>query len=417
MQLNTEPSKGIGAEFAPLSEAHRDNPYQFFARARLEEPIFYAPALNMWVVTRYHDVQAVVEDNTTFSSVGTFTALSAESNPEFSKLIQQSYTFTVANMSNSNPTDHTRLRNAVGKSFSSRWVASLEPQIQQLANQLIDKFVAKNQPVEIMSQFAYPLPCQVISRMLGIADRDFEQVNQWTDSLTALMFQVQSNEEQIKCARSLLDYERYLLGLFEQKRAQPQDDLISNILKAIDSGEANMSVPELVSMVSANLIIGGYETTAKGLGNIFKLLLSERQHWQQLVNEPNLIPKAIEECLRLDTAVLGFFRTTTTDAHLGGATIPKGSVVYVLFSSANHDESLFPKPTEYSLERENIATHLAFSRGTHFCMGAALARLELKVALELLISRLPSLRLAPGQELHYIPGLVLHGLDHLLLEW
>jgi cytochrome P450 len=349
MQLNTEPSKGIGAEFAPLSEAHRDNPYQFFARARLEEPIFYAPALNMWVVTRYHDVQAVVEDNTTFSSVGTFTALSAESNPEFSKLIQQSYTFTVANMSNSNPTDHTRLRNAVGKSFSSRWVASLEPQIQQLANQLIDKFVAKNQPVEIMSQFAYPLPCQVISRMLGIADRDFEQVNQWTDSLTALMFQVQSNEEQIKCARSLLDYERYLLGVFEQKRAQPQDDLISNILKAIDSGEANMSVPELVSMVSANLIIGGYETTAKGLGNIFK--------------------------------------------------------------------SLFPKPTEYSLERENIATHLAFSRGTHFCMGAALARLELKVALELLISRLPSLRLAPGQELHYIPGLVLHGLDHLLLEW
>lgn len=417
MQLNTEPTKGIGAEFAPLSEAHCDNPYQFFARARLEEPIFYAPALNMWVVTRYHDVQAVLDDSTTFSSVGRLTVLSAESDPELSKLIKQSYTFTVANMGNCDPPDQTRLRNAVGKSFSSRWVASLEPQIQQLANQLIDKFVAKNQPVEIISQFAYPLPCQVISRMIGIPDRDFEQVNQWASALNALVFQVQSNEEQIKCARSLLDYERYLLALFEQKRAQPQDDLISNILKAIDSGEDNMSVPELVSMVGFNLIVGGYQTSAKALSNILKLLLSERQNWQQLVNEPNLIPQAIEECLRLDTIGLGFFRISTTDAHLGAATIPKGSVVYILFSSANHDESQFPNPTEYNLERKNLATHLAFSRGTHFCLGAPLARLELKVALELLISRLPGLRLAPGQELRYIPGLVLHGLDHLLLEW
>jgi cytochrome P450 len=202
----------------------------------------------------------------------------------------------------------------------------------------------------------------------------------------------------------------------EQRRISPQHDFPSDLLQAVEEEQVQLNDAEILGLF-LSLISAGVETTTAAIGMAVYHLLKERNFWEAIQQEPALIPRMVEEILRLDGPSLGLFRLTTEEVVLNGVMIPKDAMLYLMFGSANHDETIFAQGDTFDPYRENLNRHLAFSYGMHFCVGAPLARLELRVALEELSQRLPSLRLVPGQPLSYVPSLSVRGPLRLLVEW
>jgi cytochrome P450 len=344
--------------------------------------------------------------------------MSANVSPECQALLQTSPTFSsaVAKLGSTDPPEHTRLRSVVSKTFSARRIASLAPRIRQIGEELIDQFTPGG-PVDLMEQFAFRFPPSVIFDLLGIPRHDMDQIKRWCDSLAEFAGSIVPPEREMACINDVLALDQYVADLFEQYRRHPQDNLTSDFLAVVDSGEVRITEPELVSLVSFSLILGGIETTASAIGNAVQRLLTQRQQWQTLCAQPELIPQAVEETLRLYSSFLGTLRITTEDVEMRGVTIPKGAAVFLAYASANHDETYFADPETFNLHRDNLGEMLTFGRGPHYCLGAPLGRLEVQIALELLTAQFPSLRLVAGQSLSYIPSALLRGLTHLLVEW
>jgi len=285
--------------------------------------------------------------------------------------------------------------------------------IRHRASALIGQFPSDG-PVDLVEQFAYPLPLQVILDLLGVPYEDQPAIKQGAEAVAACMLSVLPPQKQMKTVHRVLAFERYLTDLIAKRRAEPRDDLISMLVQSMDSGQAQLSQPELVSTLSINLFLAGHETTVIAISNSLYFLLSNREHWQALIDNPSLIPHAAEELLRLDPVVLGFFRTTTEPVEVRDVTIPEGSGVMLLYASANRDAERFPQPDDYDPHRPNLNDHVAFGYGMHFCLGAYLARMELRVVLELLTTQLPGLRLVRDQEITHSTNFTLRSLDHLL---
>jgi cytochrome P450 len=408
------PASSIADDFNPLSAAQIANPYPFFARARKEEPIFFSSLANAWVVTRYDDVQAILKDYTRFSSVRA-AATAVRYTPETIKVLMATINPAVPTLGNIDPPAHTRIRSCVSEVFTPKGVARLEPRIRAFADQLIDQFI-KDGEMEILQQFAYPYPARIILSLIGIPEAVIEQARVWARDFFELFFSNLPPEQQTECARSVVALQQYLRTLIEQSRRNPQDDLASDLVKAIDAGQAELSDEELVQIFCA-LVIAGFETSASLLTSCLYYLLSTPQHWQAIVHNPTLIPAAIEETLRLAGPALGFFRVATQDVTIGEVTLPKGSRILVSVGSANHDEAYFQDPEIFNPHRENLGPHLAFGYGIHFCLGAHLARLDVRIALEQFSQRLPNLRLKPEQEISYVSNIAKRCLKHLYIQW
>jgi cytochrome P450 len=408
------PFHSVGAEFSPLSAAHLANPYRFYDRAQREEPVFFSSMLNCWVVTRYEDISAALRDWQRFSSAGAFSS-AIEFAPETKAILSQGIPLLEHAMTNNDPPRHTRIRSSVNKVFSAQRVASFEPRIRAIAERMIDSFVAAGQG-NLVELFNYPFPAVVIFDIIGVPEADLRQVKEWCVATLDLLVRPMPAEQQAECARSALAYQRYIVDLIEQRRLAPRDDLTSDLVKAIDAGEVDLSMDELVELLF-DLVVAGHETTANLLGNSLLQLLPDRALWHTIGEDPRLARKVVEEAIRFEGPAIGFFRITTTDVELRGTTIPKGSPVFLLYGAANHDAAQFPNPHLFDPQRENAAKHLGFGAGIHFCLGAPLARLEMRIALEALSRRIPSMRLVGGQALAYRPNLAVRGLEGLLVEW
>jgi cytochrome P450 len=410
------PHMGIGQEFQPFSAAHLSNPYAFYARARREEPVFFSPMLNMWVITRYDDVVAVLKDTQRFSSEQLLWVGGSTFTPEVQELLSTGILGKSTPIIYADPPKHPRMRAPLTRAFSARRVASMEPAIRQLATQLIERWIHSGQ-ADFVAGFAKVYPMHVILRMLGVPEKDYEQIREWGDGFTQLLFARLTPEQQLEYARGYLAWQQHTYQLIEQRRAEPQDDLTSALLKAVEEEQANLSTVELVELV-INLSFAGLETTANFLGLcLYHLLTTQRPYWEAIRENPALIPALVEEGLRFDTPGQSLLRVTTQEVELSGVTIPQGAIVLILESSANHDEQYFAHPQEFDPYRENLNRHIAFGRGIHFCIGAPLARLETQIALEVLSQRLPNARLVPDQEPGYIPNLALRGFQQLLITW
>ena len=403
------PSSSIANDFNPLSA----DPYPFFARARKEAPIFFSPMLNAWVVSRYDDVIAILKDPMRFSSVGAVTT-AVRWTPETLSILSDTINPALPTLGNSDPPEHTRIRGSVNEVFTTRRVAKLEVRMRAFANQLIDQFI-ENGEAEMVLQFAYPYSTMVIFSLIGVPEAVMEQMRVWVEDFSALFFVNVPPEQQTECARSMVALQQYLKNLVEQRRADPQDDLASDLIRAIDVGQVELSIDELVQMFCV-LVIAGIEMSAKLMSSCLYHLLSAPEHWQALVDNPTLIPSMVEETLRLDGSAPGFLRVVTQDVTLGEVILSKGSHVLVLVGSANHDEAYFQDPESFNPARENRG-HLAFGHGIHFCIGAALARLDMRVALEQVSQRLPHLRLKAGQEISYASNIAQRGLKQLYVQW
>lgn len=407
------PASKLGEAFNPFYGPQLENPYPFYARARREEPVFYSPLLKMWYVTRYDDIVTVLKDPVRFSSAQAV-AVPLEYTPETQHAIQTSY-LSAASLTNNDPPSHTIVRRMVHKAFTERQVADLEARIRAIAEDLLNQFAGEGR-AEFIRQFSFPLPMRVILNVLGVPEDDMTKLKRWADDWIALVAAPLSPDQQAEVIGRLLESQDYWTRLIEERRERPRNDLLSDLVRASQEEETPVSLAQMIS-ACAMLVLAGHETTTNLLGHCLYRLLTLPDQFRLVCEDPANIPRAIEETLRADTSVQALMRTTTEPVELGGAHLPKGAQLALLFASANHDEAYFTDADRFDLRRTDPKGHLAFGHGIHFCIGAPLARLEGRIALELLLQRLPGLRLAPNQQITYVVNPIHRGLKELQIEW
>jgi cytochrome P450 len=358
------------------------NPFSWYAKMRRESPVFYHPGQQAWMVFRYEEVKRVFADWQTFSS-------KIPHPPEQTDLTQS--------LNYTDPPKHRSLRSLVAKVFTARRVEELAPRITQITHDLIDRVQGQDR-IDFMHDLAIPLPVIVIAEILGIPVADREDFKRWSDGIVLY---------DPGALKAMADYFRHLL---EQRRQNPGNDLISDLIAAHEAGET-LTAQELVDFCMV-LLVGGNETTTNLLGNALLCFHEYPDAFEQLKREPQLLPLAIEEVLRYRSSIQGMERFTKVETQLAGQTIPAGQLVMVWLGSANRDQAQFDRPDEFVIDRAPNP-HLAFGNGIHFCLGAPLARLEGKIVLNAVLERLPHLRIDPNATLEFIPSTAIHGVKSL----
>ncbi len=399
--------------FNPFDAEFMRDPGPVLEHARRSEPVFFSPFVDAWVVSRYDDVVGVLRDPERFTSKEILSIkdlLSPEVSAYFGDKIPMEGTLIGVD-----PPQHTRLRGVLQQAFTPGQVNQLEPGLRTLVEGIVER-IRPDGTADLLRELAYPLPLVTISRMIGITDGEMssfrQAVEDWAALTVAYLQGVGLDEQMILAERIMAMHER-VLELLEERRVAPRDDLLSTLAAP---HEENLSDHELLSLVPG-LFLAGHETTANVLANALWHLLSVPGRWERLRNDPSTIETTVEEILRLDTSVLGMWRNVTVDSVIAGVAVPAGQRLYLSFWSADRDDARFSRPDTFDPERSNAGLHLAFGRGIHFCIGAALARLELRVALTVLAESLPDLQIAEGFVPAYRPHFFLRGLDSLWASW
>lgn len=367
----------------------RADPHATFARMREHDPVFCQPGIDgetmIWFVTRHDDAAAILLDDEHFvrdPRLGlTEEELAARPMPAAFQMIEE-------HMLNRDGDDHRRLRRLVTKAFTPRMVEQLRPRIQAIADELLDAVEGRGE-MDLSAEYAFPLPITVIAELLGVPSADHGRFKEWSDAIITPVFE---DEEMERFFAQMGEFVAYLTAFFAQRRAEPQDDLVSALLAARDEEDA-LSEAELFGTVVL-LIVAGHETTVGLIGNAVLNLLANPDQVDLVREDSSLLPGAIEEVLRYEGPVERTLnRWAASDVELGGQTIRRGELVIAILSSADRDPDRFSEPDRFDVRREDTR-HLAFGRGSHYCLGAPLARLEAEIALETLFRRLPGLRLA-----------------------
>lgn len=384
-------------DFDPATE-HPLDPFPHYERMRTAAPVYLDEPTGSWHVFRYDDVQRVLSDHATFSS-----RMGGDESSEAGHLFASSLITT-------DPPRHRQLRSLVTQAFTPRAVDELAPRISELTDGLLDG-IASRGSADLIEELAYPLPVIVISELMGIPAEHRDRFKQWSDAIVSQTRTGAATEDHQAANQEMTGY---FLDLIEQRRRMPGDDLISNLLAAEIDGQ-KLNVAELLGFC-ALLLVAGNETTTNLIGNAVLCFTEVPGTVDRLVNEPGLLPQAIEEVLRFRSPVQSMYRVTAADASLGGTRIPAGAPVVAWIGSANRDERQFERPAEFDVDRGQTR-HLAFGHGIHFCLGAPLARLEARIALDAVLSRLPGLALAPDAHLERMDSTIVYGLTALPVSW
>jgi cytochrome P450 len=405
--------------FDPLSPEFLADPVPWVHRAQQECPVFYYPGLNIWVVTRYEDICMVARDHETFSS----RALSMIPPPDdLADRVPKD--FVGEHFVAIDPPEHTASRGAVAKFFLPAEINKQADAIRDIANELVDTFIERG-ACDIMQDYCYPLSLRVIIRLLGIPPERYSDYRQWTEDLFAI-FTPKTEDGSVKPMSETerrQRWERLIAGsdffseLVEQRRAHPQNDLVTAMLQAKD-GEDRQAIPTSRIIRHINeLVAAGNDTTANLMGHMIQFFDRDPAQFDEVKCDPALLVNAVEEALRRRGSSPGLFRIATRDVEVAGTRIPKNALIWVLYIGGGLDESRFSDSEKFDIHRKNANRHLAFGHGRHSCLGNPLARLEARLGLEVLFTRIPDIRVAPGQTLHYQPVMTVLTLDSLRVEW
>lgn len=390
MSIVSSPVSLFGAEA-------RIDPYPLYSRVREEQPVYLEPDFGTYALTRYEDVYEVLKDHETYSSAqGISPGMRASSGAMLTTMIMM------------DPPRHSRLRALVIRSFTPRVLGLLEPWLVGLVDELIDAFPASGD-VDVVSQLTVPLPVTAIARVMGIPEEDGARFKEWSDAVVGATDRMVAEEDRAK----IFEMMQYFGATIARRKAEPGDDLMSTIAFAEVDGE-RLTDPEMLGFCLL-LLIAGNETTTNLLGNALNLLAARPDLWSALRADPAKVPEAVEEALRYESPVQALFRTTTRDVELHGVQMPAGSKVAVCYAAANRDFREFPDPDDFRLDR-GLLGHVAFGYGIHYCLGAPLARLEAKVALERLTARFGLVSAGAGEKKR-VPSSILRGFEHLPLRF
>ncbi len=410
----TDESVPLESAFNPYDTVFMTDPDAVLTRARDEGTIFFSPILGAWIVTRYDHVVSVLRDPELFCSKDILSITELLS-PEVIELFGDEIPME-GTLIGVDPPDHKRLRSLMESSFTTSSVASHEAMIRYACEELVDGFASASS-ADLLSQFSYPLPLRVVALLLGFPKKAMPSlrrgVKEWPELAIALLMGVPL-EQQLTKANNILEMHRMISRLLEERYLRPHNDLLTVIARGRD--EFNMSDREMLSLVPG-LFLAGHETLAHELTNALWRLLSVPERWNALVADPNLGPQFFEEALRCDPSVYGMWRIATRDTQLFGQSVAAGQKLFLVYLAANRDERYYTDANSFSLDRGRVAPNLAFGRGIHHCIGAPLARLEARIALEVLTTRLPGLRLAEGFTPTYQPHPFLRGMAELPVVW
>ena len=368
------------------------DPYAVMRRMREEDPVYWSDAIGGWIMTGYDDIVISFRDTSNFSNENRLGKAMAYLTPEK----QANYKpfadhYATKSLLHSDPPDHTRMKTLVTREFNAKVVEQMKPRIQETVDGLIDAALATGH-MDIVHEFASPLPISVIAQILGVPRSDHHLFQIWADDLLAFQGVNKSSEDDLQRAQKAIMHMRpYIHDMMEERRRQPREDLISKFVAA-ESESGRISEPEMIS-TCVTLFVAGQETTISLISNTIYTLLSHPDQLALLRQNPDLLASTIEESLRFESPVSRQPRLMKNDIELHGKKLKKGEMAFQMLNGANRDPAYFIDPDKFDIRRENNK-HLAFGLGIHFCVGAVLARAEGLIAIGTAIKRLPNLRLA-----------------------
>lgn len=410
-------------EFNPLDPETMRDPVPHLARLRSEAPVQWVEPLQVWFVSRHDLVTEALRQPEVFSSEfpKSVLPLSEEDQRRLAAAAAEGLPRS-RTMITADGQIHTRYRRLVSKAFSPRSIAAFEPMVRTITTRLIDSWIDRAR-IEFVEDFAVPLPVEVIARALNVPEDRLEDFRRWSDATVLTFGATPTIDERIAAIHTVHELQRFFLAAIDDRRRQPQDDLLTSLLEARIDDDVDAELDdkrplaenEIVSLVQ-ELLVGGNETTTKLVAEMVRLLAGNPERWEEIRRDPEVIPAVVEESLRLASPAQAMWRLATADTELGGVPIPAGSRVVLSYASANRDEAWFDRPDEFEPGRETITDHLAFGKGPHYCIGASLARLEARVAFEELARRLESFSLPDTNEFPYNPSFLLRGLTRLEVE-
>lgn len=394
---------------SPLAgPSYKSDPYPIYAHLRSQAPAYRTvlpSGVEVVLVTRYADVLAALKDERLVKNIR-----NARPAGWLDKL-GLGLNLNNTNMLRADPPEHTRLRALAHAAFTPKFVNQMRGHIQEIADRLLDAVQPKGK-MDLINDFAFPLPITVITEMLGVPTADDRKFRKWSSAIIA---SGALNSETTRLVPELLPLVQYVTRLVGERRKTPREDLISQLIHADQNGD-RFSQKEVIG-TTILLLIAGHETTVNLIGNGTLALLRQPEQMQKLKQDANLIKPAVEEILRLVNPVQMVNRYAAADLEIGGVEIPKGSHLMLVVAAADHDPALASSAEQLDLSQGD-SKHLAFGQGIHYCLGAPLARLEGEIAFTTLLKRLPNLRLAdPNEKLEWRPALELRGLRSLPVAW
>ncbi len=410
--------------WSPLDRDYLADPYPIAGQLRDDHPIFWSEQLGHLVVTRMEDIEHVFTNPDLFASTNVQDPIYPLC-PEAQQILGADDFDPIAVMSNRPEPDHGRIRVFTRQGFSKRRLRTLEDYMRSRASELLDQMLAAGPPAEYVSALAFPLPAEIVFRFIGFPREDDAMIKAWCVNRRAFSWGQPTEAEQTEIAAGMLDYWRYCRDFVAERRDRRTDDFTSELLDAweADSGpeadpgaSTGISYREVESVVYG-ISFAGHDPVTALLCNTLLCLLPRRDQWQALVDDPSLATNAVEETLRFESSQVSWRRVTTADTSLGGIDLPAGTRLFLNFASANHQPDLFEAPQTFDINRPDAARHISFGKGIHYCLGANLARMEARIALELLAEKIPSLRLVDGQEPTYFPNITFRGPEALQVSW
>ncbi len=374
----------------PLKQEFLDDPYPTLARFRQEAPVWWSDRSKFWIVTRYAETRAILRDLNYEKQIQRWKRRPFYANilagiPPFSSLANASKTW----MLNLNPPDHTRVRSLVSKAFTPSMVQKLKPEIEAIANKLLDD-VQSGSGMELMNDFAFPLPIAVIGQMLGIPMTERAMLKHCSDNLVGVVGGQRHPRKLARAGKAVAELRAYLAPLIESRRANPQDDLMSTLVQAEENG-GHLSADEVANNCVL-LLVAGHETTVNLIGNAVLCLLRHPEQMTMLRENPQLFNATVEEVLRYESPVQMAPRLAGKDLELRGHSIKQGDMVFMLLGSANRDEEQFENPNVFDITRAP-GKNMSFGEGIHRCIGASLAEVEAQIAIKALLDRFQHLSL------------------------
>ncbi len=397
----------------PYADEFQQCPFPSYARLRAQAPVHEVLGQGFYLVTTMPLVREVLHDPATFANSVTSrrrTEPPAEIIEEIEAIRAQGFPYRPA-LGLNDPPRHTRYRKLVTRAFMPRALQWMDPLVTTAARELVQALPGGG-TVDIVQAVAWPLPVYAISRILGLSDDWRQDIARWSDAATASLGSQQLTPERwLQNEKDMIDFQRRLVPELARRRIEPTDDLLSNLV-APDPGEEGLTDGELVWLVR-ELVVAGNETTTKLVTDLVLRLHDLPSQWELLRSDKAHASNVVEEGLRLASPAQGMFRRATRPTTLGGVALPEGAILFLSFSSANRDESIFPDPDTFDPSRRTVRQHVAFGQGIHACVGNVLARMEATTLLLELAEQVDRLEVVDPAGVRYLPSFFLRGISRL----
>lgn len=398
----------------------QSKPHAFYAALRHGDPVHYDPKLDSWLITRHEDISFVQADPITFSvNKGYHTQQARGMQAEFQEILRNEGGGYFPDAIMSDPPYHTRIRKLMENAFTAHRVKELEPRITTTVRELLES-VADKGSADAVKDIAVPLTIRVIVEQLGLDHGMEDKISRWSVAVTAQIGRMQDREQMLENAQQICDLQHYIIGKMKERETSRGEDMISDIVHAqlpnADGATDTLTFAEAVSLIRA-ILIAGNDTTATAIGNLFYLITTREGFadlLKEVVEDDRKLTRFVEELLRVEPPVRALSRMATKEVVIGGTTIPEGAHLLLVYGSGNDDETVFPDPRKFDLDRPNIARHVAFGGGPHRCVGLALARMEVKIMAREIVRHLDNIKLAiPVEDIRYVPTVATRTIESL----